>query len=348
MKKGMLCTAVILGLSGQFALATEMEPHIGAYIDVFADYHKANWDTIDEQHNKHLGEGYGPGLALGYDVTELWGFRFEYAKLQFNDKTDDSHQTGYRKGADVVRRLANTPFYGVGGLKKISGGKSIEAVNLGVGGRFNIAKNWAISAETNWYKGLDVGYRDLGVKLGISYLFGAKESTPYVAPKQSQPPVVVEHDTDKDGVIDAQDKCTNTPMQDAVDSKGCSIFENKTDSIRLLVTFSNDNSDITSQYQADIEKVAKFMKAHPKSKVVLEGHTSSIGKSEYNKALSVRRAEAVAKALMLDHTIDKARVEFVGLGEEKLKNTGNNAAAHAENRRVEAVISITEKVKVKR
>jgi len=81
--------------------------------------------------------------------------------------------------------------------------------------------------------------------------------------------------------------------------------------------------------------------------VLLEGHTSAVGKATYNKMLSKKRADAVAKQLIADG-IASDRITTVGLGEERLKNEANTAAAHAENRRVEAHIKTIKTVKVLR
>ena len=47
-----------------------------------------------------------------------------------------------------------------------------------------------------------------------------------------------------------------------------------------------------------IDRLAAFMKENPQSRVMIEGHTDSVGSDEYNDALSERRADAVAAALI--------------------------------------------------
>ena len=51
---------------------------------------------------------------------------------------------------------------------------------------------------------------------------------------------------------------------------------------------------------------------------------------------------------LIDKGVEKQRISTIGYGEERLKNTANTLEAHAENRRVEAVVTITERVKVER
>ena len=136
-------------------------------------------------------------------------------------------------------------------------------------------------------------------------------------------------------------------MTDAVDGTGCTLYEDREVTKSLLITFPNNTSKVSQQYLDDIAKAAAFLKEHPGTKVLLEGHTSSVGKADYNKWLSKKRADAVAKKLIEDG-IDAERLTTVGLGEERLKNPANTAEAHAENRRVEAHVSVIERVKVER
>jgi len=136
-------------------------------------------------------------------------------------------------------------------------------------------------------------------------------------------------------------------MTDAVDGTGCTLYEDKEVTVSLLVTFPNNNSAVSQRYLDDIDQVASFLKDYPETTVLLEGHTSSVGKASYNKWLSKKRADSVAKQLMADG-IASDRITTVGLGEERLKNEANTAAAHAENRRVEAHIKTIKTVKVLR
>ena len=113
------------------------------------------------------------------------------------------------------------------------------------------------------------------------------------------------------------------------------------------MTFPNNASAVSTQYLNDIEKVSAFLKEYPDTTVLLEGHTSAVGKATYNKWLSKKRADAVAKQLVADG-IAEDRITTVGLGEERLKNDANTKAANAENRRVEAHIKTIKNVKVLR
>ncbi len=64
----------------------------------------------------------------------------------------------------------------------------------------------------------------------------------------------------------------------------------------------------------------------------ITGHTDARGKAEYNRALSLRRAQAVQRFL-IEHRIDPARLEIAGAGADQLLRP--DAPEDAANRRVE-------------
>ena len=101
-----------------------------------------------------------------------------------------------------------------------------------------------------------------------------------------------------------------------------------------VVRFDYDSYVVRADYQDLIETHARFLKAAPARKVMLEGHTDDRGGREYNLALGQKRAEAVSRALGL-LGVPSAQMEAVSFGKEKPAMAGNSEDAHAENRRVE-------------
>ncbi|WDD97027.1 OmpA family protein [Thalassomonas actiniarum] len=146
-------------------------------------------------------------------------------------------------------------------------------------------------------------------------------------------------DNDGDGVANNLDNCPTTPQGEKVDNKGCPLYQDETVTIELLVQFDNNKSEVKARYLSEIEKVARFMKQYPKTQVELAGHTSALGDEKYNQSLSEKRARAVAKILTGEFNISPSRVSAKGYGESRLKNPDNSREAHAENRRMEAVIT---------
>jgi OOP family OmpA-OmpF porin len=88
-----------------------------------------------------------------------------------------------------------------------------------------------------------------------------------------------------------------------------------------------------------IRKVAEHIKEPPEfKKIIVKGHTDSVGRAEYNQVLSERRANAVRETLVKTYGFDPARIEAVGLGETMPIADNGNFQGRQKNRRVEIVI----------
>lgn len=104
--------------------------------------------------------------------------------------------------------------------------------------------------------------------------------------------------------------------------------------LALPVQFAFDSARILPQATRQLDAVAEGIKlAGAATEVVIEGHTDAIGSPHYNERLSLRRAEAVKKYLVLHHGIAPNKLRTVGLGMKRPLNDANPFAG--ENRRVE-------------
>jgi OOP family OmpA-OmpF porin len=155
-------------------------------------------------------------------------------------------------------------------------------------------------------------------------------------------------DTDNDGILDSMDKCLGTPSTDKVDSKGCSIFEKKEVSVALDMLFPNNSSVITNPDSARLQEFAAFMARYPNTKAVVEGHTSAVGDANYNQVLSEKRAKSVRTLLINEYNVDASRLQAIGYGESRLKDTSNTAEAHRVNRRISVKVTALVDTKVNR
>lgn len=104
------------------------------------------------------------------------------------------------------------------------------------------------------------------------------------------------------------------------------------------VLFDTGQAALKPGAQVTIGRLGEFLGNHADFKVLIEGHTDSIGSDEYNIALSQRRAQSVADALV-GRGVDSARVRTRGLGKHYAVATNDNAAGRQQNRRVEVVFS---------
>jgi peptidoglycan-associated lipoprotein len=100
------------------------------------------------------------------------------------------------------------------------------------------------------------------------------------------------------------------------------------------VYFDFDSFIVKDEFQPVVELHAKRLAADRKRGLRLEGHTDERGGTEYNLALGQKRAESVAKALVLLGA-NETQLEPVSFGEERPSVQGSNEEAWARNRRVE-------------
>jgi OmpA family len=87
-----------------------------------------------------------------------------------------------------------------------------------------------------------------------------------------------------------------------------------------------------------LDRLADYLQAHPQTHILIEGHTDSRGSEDYNEALSARRAQAVAAAL-ISRGVSPEAVQTRGLGKSYPVATNDTAAGRQQNRRVEIVFS---------
>ena len=106
----------------------------------------------------------------------------------------------------------------------------------------------------------------------------------------------------------------------------------------LNIEFDINSAEILPKYDLDIAKVADFMKEHPTSTAVIEGHTDNVGTEEFNLKLSQRRAESVVNSLVDKFGIDRSRLSAKGYGMSQPIADNATEEGKQKNRRIEAVI----------
>ena len=99
--------------------------------------------------------------------------------------------------------------------------------------------------------------------------------------------------------------------------------------------FPNGKNDLAPDATAAVQKVATSLMAYKGSyTLVVTGHTSSLGKAAFNKALSKRRADAVAKVLVVAG-IPAGSIQTFGAGPDNPIADNKSREGQARNRRVE-------------
>jgi len=104
------------------------------------------------------------------------------------------------------------------------------------------------------------------------------------------------------------------------------------------VNFQTGTAVIPEFSKLLLAKVNAIIKKLDAEKVVVQGHTDSVGSEKVNKRLSTERALAVAKYL---YTFKGGyKIQYVGYGESHPIASNETAAGRATNRRVDLVVSV--------
>src|SRR5260370_25883704 len=104
------------------------------------------------------------------------------------------------------------------------------------------------------------------------------------------------------------------------------------------VLFDFDKSDIRSDAAKSLSFLATIIRANPKGRTRLEGHTDAVGNAQYNQALSERRAESVKAWLVKNESLDATKLVTKGWGKTKPIAPNDTEANRQKNRRLEAIV----------
>jgi peptidoglycan-associated lipoprotein len=101
----------------------------------------------------------------------------------------------------------------------------------------------------------------------------------------------------------------------------------------FTIRFGFDQATLTPDTQGTLQKLADCLKRAPAKRVTVEGHADDRGTTQYNIALSARRAESARK--YLSDLGAGAKLDTVSFGEEKPICQEQTEECWARNRRAE-------------
>ena len=104
------------------------------------------------------------------------------------------------------------------------------------------------------------------------------------------------------------------------------------------VFFESDQTDLTPQAIATLEKQVQWLQAYPRYGFTIEGHADERGTREYNIALGARRAQSV-RTFMASKGIDPSRMRTISYGKERPVAVCNDISCWSQNRRAVTVLN---------
>lgn len=104
------------------------------------------------------------------------------------------------------------------------------------------------------------------------------------------------------------------------------------------IYFSFDQHHISNDASQSLQELVSAMKSNKRLKVMIAGHTDSVGPEDVNLRVSQRRAEAVVEFLV-NSGIAKRRVQAKGFGETRpLASNDDEMEGRELNRRIEVIV----------
>lgn len=319
----------------------------------------ANWFIADSNRDDTNN---GLGIALDgvrfYNDYEGLSLRVSYANLETDMPIETDFQrytatVGYWRylDGDGFRLSGFRPYVNAGigfGIQETVTTKAESDSGVLLEAAFGLVSTWdVLMPNLKFRPELRLDYEsvysdavDLTVGAGLHYAFGAPAPAPVAAapapapaakPAPAPAPRPAPRDSDGDGVNNDDDACPGTARGAAVDARGCVQIEK---TVLKGVSFGPGSATLKPEAFGELRAVAAAMKANPKLKVEVGGHSDSMGDDQKNLVLSEKRAGSV-KSFLIKEGVAADRITVKGYGESRPVDTNDTPAGRANNRRVE-------------
>lgn len=104
------------------------------------------------------------------------------------------------------------------------------------------------------------------------------------------------------------------------------------------VFFESDQSDLTPQARATLDKQVQWLQQYAQYNFTVEGHADERGTREYNIALGARRAQTV-RDYLVSRGIPAQRMRTISYGKERPVAVCNDISCWSQNRRAVTVLN---------
>jgi outer membrane protein OmpA-like peptidoglycan-associated protein len=110
----------------------------------------------------------------------------------------------------------------------------------------------------------------------------------------------------------------------------------RTGQVQLYIQFRFDSAELDQHAAPTLLELREALNATPALRLILIGHTDSIGTPIYNSALSLRRAQSVMSWLVVNG-VSATRLAALGKGQDEPIADNGSDTGRALNRRVQAL-----------
>lgn len=131
-------------------------------------------------------------------------------------------------------------------------------------------------------------------------------------------------------VAEPPEESPQAPLVEALQSRGHAVLDG--------LEFATGSARLGEGPNPALEALAEWLNANPAARIVLVGHTDSVGTLEANAQLAQLRASAVRERLTVSHGVDPGQLQAAGAGALAPIASNLTEEGRAANRRVEAVL----------
>ena len=118
---------------------------------------------------------------------------------------------------------------------------------------------------------------------------------------------------------------------------GPGSYQEFSSSVGDRVFFETDQTDLTPQNEATLDKQAEWLNRYSRYSFTVEGHADERGTREYNFALGSRRAANV-KNYLVSKGVSASRIKTISYGKERPVATCDDISCWSQNRRAVTVL----------
>jgi outer membrane protein OmpA-like peptidoglycan-associated protein len=104
------------------------------------------------------------------------------------------------------------------------------------------------------------------------------------------------------------------------------------------VLFDTGSATLKTGTREKLARVSGILLSHPELKLQIEGHTDSVGETDFNQKLSENRADSV-RTYLVSQGIASNSVSTLGFGETQPVASNDTAEGRQKNRRVELIVA---------